>query len=102
MTEKERSAVAELIVQAFAEDIGDGDHTSLATIPLDAIGKVELIAKDTGVVAGVEVAAMVFIELDEELKVDIFIKDGSSIVPGDRVMTVEVVPDRYYRLREQP
>ena len=89
MTEKERSAVAELIVQAFAEDIGDGDHTSLATIPLDAIGKVELIAKDTGVVAGVEVAAMVFIELDEELKVDIFIKDGSSIVPGDRVMTVE-------------
>jgi nicotinate-nucleotide pyrophosphorylase (carboxylating) len=89
MTEKERSAVAELIVQAFAEDIGDGDHTSLATIPLDAIGKVELIAKDTGVVAGVEVAAMVFKELDEELKVDIFIKDGSLIVPGDRVMTVE-------------
>lgn len=89
MTERERAAITESIVCALAEDMGDGDHTSLATIPLTAKGKVELIAKDKGIVAGVEVAAMVFVELDGSLKVDILIEDGASIVPGDRVMTVE-------------
>ena len=89
MTEIERLAIKELIAQALAEDIGDGDHTSLSTIPLNAKGKVELIAKDEGIIAGVEVAAMVFRELDGNLRVDIFIEDGNSIVPGDRVMTIE-------------
>ena len=89
MTKKERSAVVELIDHALKEDIDDGDHTSLATIPVHAFGMVELIAKDSGIVAGVEVAAMVFKELDDELKVDVLIKDGSSIVPGDIVMTVK-------------
>ena len=89
MTEIERLAIKELIAQALAEDIGDGDHTSLSTIPLDAKGKVELIAKDEGIIAGVEVAAMVFRELDDNLSVDIFIEDGSSIVPNDKVMTIE-------------
>ncbi len=89
MTEIERLAINNLIVQALAEDIGDGDHTSLATIPVNAKGKVELIAKDEGVIAGVEVAAMVFKELDKDISIDIFIKDGSLIESGDRVMTIE-------------
>jgi len=89
MTDIERKAVTELIKNAFREDIGDGDHTSLATIPVDAVGKVELLAKDTGIIAGVEVASMVFKQLDASLKVDIFIEDGYEIVPGDRILTVE-------------
>jgi len=89
MTDKERILITELIKQAFAEDLGDGDHTSMATIPESAQGKVELIAKDSGIVAGVEVAAMVFKELDNNFKINIFIVDGSPIVPGDIVMRIE-------------
>jgi len=89
MTDIERKAITELIRNAFREDLGDGDHTSLATIPFDAVGKVELLAKDNGIIAGVEVASMVFKQLDPNLKVDITIEDGAKIVPGDRVLTVE-------------
>jgi len=89
MTEKERITIAELIKNAFVEDLGDGDHTSLATIPTNAQGKVELLAKDKGIVAGVEVASMVFKQLDESLDVVILIEDGASIAPGDRILTVE-------------
>ena len=89
MTDKERATVTELIISTLKEDLGDGDHTSLATIPENAVGKVELIAKEKGIVAGVEVAAMVFKELDDDLNIDILIEDGQSIMPGDRVLTVE-------------
>jgi len=89
MTEIERKTIVELINNAFVEDLGDGDHTSLATIPANAKGKVELLAKDEGIVAGVEVASMVFKQLDESLDVVISIEDGASIVPGDRILTVE-------------
>lgn len=89
MTDIEKSAIAELIKQAFKEDLGDGDHTSLAIIPEFATGKVELLAKDNGIVAGVEVAKMVFKELDNTLKVNVIINDGSTIKPGDVIMTVE-------------
>lgn len=89
MTNIEKEAISQLIKSAFAEDIGDGDHTSLATIPSSAKGKVELLAKDEGIVAGVEVASMVFKQLDKTLDVVIYIEDGSKIVPGDRVLTVE-------------
>ena len=89
MTDKERATITELIISTLKEDLGDGDHTSLATIPENAVGKVELIAKEEGIVAGVEVAAMVFKELDDDLNIDILIEDGQSILPGDRVLTVE-------------
>ncbi len=89
MTEIERKTIAELIKNAFVEDLGDGDHTSLATIPANAKGKVELLAKDEGIIAGVEVVSMVFKQLDESLDVVILIEDGASIVPGDRILTVE-------------
>ena len=88
MTKKERVAITKLINNAFDEDLGDGDHTSLATIPADAKGKVELLAKDEGIIAGVEVASMVFKQLDKNLDVDILIEDGTKIVPGDIILTV--------------
>lgn len=89
MNEKERLLISELIKNALSEDIGDGDHTSLSTIPADAVGNVELISKDAGIVAGVEVAKMVFLEVDPDIKVESIITDGSNIVPGDIIMMVE-------------
>jgi nicotinate-nucleotide pyrophosphorylase (carboxylating) len=75
--------------RAFAEDIGDGDHTTLSCIPADTIGKSRLIIKEAGVVAGVNVALEVFRYFDPELKVNVFIKDGSEVKPGDVVFEVE-------------
>lgn len=89
MTDIERASITSLIVSALEEDLGDGDHTSIATISLNAKGKVELIAKEEGIIAGVEVAEMVFKELDNKLNIDVLIKDGTSVLPGDRVMIVE-------------
>lgn len=75
--------------RAFAEDIGDGDHTTLSCIPADAVGKSRLIIKEKGVVAGVNVALEVFKYFDPELKVTVFIKDGTEVKPGDVVFEVE-------------
>jgi nicotinate-nucleotide pyrophosphorylase (carboxylating) len=75
--------------RAFAEDIGDGDHTTLSCIPADAMGKSRLIIKEPGVVAGVEVAREVFHYFDPELKVTVFIEDGSEVKYGDIVFEVE-------------
>lgn len=74
--------------RAFAEDIGDGDHTTLSCIPADAIGTSRLIIKEDGVVAGVEVAREVFRYFDPELKVTTFINDGSEVKYGDVVFEV--------------
>lgn len=89
MTDKESKIINDLIVQALNEDLGDGDHTSIATISSDAKGKVELIAKEEGIIAGVEVVKMVFMAIDENLKIDVLIEDGTSVFPGDRVMIIE-------------
>jgi nicotinate-nucleotide pyrophosphorylase (carboxylating) len=89
MTDKERKIITDLIILALEEDIGDGDHTSLATISQNAKGKVELIAKDEGIIAGVKVAAMVFKEVDDKLNIEVRIKDGTSVIPGDIVMIIE-------------
>ncbi len=78
-----------LIDLAFTEDIGEGDHTTLCSIPESAIGKASLVIKEAGILAGVEVAIKVFHKLDSQLKVDVLIKDGSSVKPGDVVFTVE-------------
>lgn len=78
-----------LIDLAFAEDIGEGDHTTLCSIPDSAIGKASLIIKEAGILAGVEVAIKVFHKLDPQLEVDVLINDGSNVAPGDIVFTVE-------------
>ena len=63
----------------FAEDIGDGDHTSLSCIPNDAMGKQQLIVKEDGILAGVEVAKQIFHYFDPEIKVETFIEDGAEV-----------------------
>ena len=79
----------DIIKNALAEDIGDGDHTSLATIPADAKGKALLITKQKGILAGVRVAEKVFLAVDPEIKIEIFINDGSRISKGDTIFKVE-------------
>ncbi len=81
--------INELIRLAFSEDIGDGDHTTLCTIPESAKGKVRLIIKESGVLAGVRIAQQVFNAFDKELKTETFIHDGEEVKPGDIVFTVE-------------
>lgn len=79
----------QLIIQnAIREDVGDGDHSSLACIPADAQGKAKLLVKDNGIIAGVEFAKMVFNYVDANLKVETFINDGSSVQYGDVVFHV--------------
>lgn len=72
-----------LIELAFAEDIGDGDATTLSTIPVDAIGKQQLIIKEEGILAGVEAARRVFDKFDPSMKMEVLINDGSYVRPGD-------------------
>ncbi|MBP6064440.1 carboxylating nicotinate-nucleotide diphosphorylase [Bacteroides sp.] len=78
-----------LIDLAFAEDIGDGDHTTLSCIPATAMGKSKLLIKETGVLAGVEVAKEIFHRFDPTMKVEVFMNDGAEVKPGDIVMVVE-------------
>ncbi len=77
-----------LIDLAFAEDIGDGDHTTLCCIPEDAVGKSHLLIKEDGILAGVEVAKRVFARFDDTLKVDVLMGDGSAVKKGDIAMIV--------------
>ena len=75
--------LSELINLAIAEDIGDGDHSSLSCIPEEANGKAHLLIKEPGVLAGIEVAAMVFQKIDPTLELEVFLKDGTKINKGD-------------------
>jgi nicotinate-nucleotide pyrophosphorylase (carboxylating) len=77
------------IANAFQEDVGDGDHSSLCCIPSSAIGKAHLLIKQEGVLSGVEVAIEVFHFLDPEIKIEINIPDSSKIKPGDIPFIVE-------------
>ncbi|MPM20839.1 putative nicotinate-nucleotide pyrophosphorylase [carboxylating] [bioreactor metagenome] len=72
-----------LIDLAFAEDIGDGDHTTLCSIPETATGKARLLIKEEGILAGVEVAKTIFRHFDKGISVDIFMNDGARVKPGD-------------------
>lgn len=73
----------------FAEDIGDGDHTTLSSIPANAVGKSQLIIKEEGVLCGVEVAREIFRAFDPELKMTVYIQDGASVAYGDIAFVVE-------------
>ena len=73
----------------FAEDIGDGDHTTLSCIPADAVGKSQLIIKENGILAGVEVAREIFKAFDPELKMTVFLNDGAEVKYGDVAFVVE-------------
>lgn len=81
--------IDELLNLAFAEDLGDGDHTTLSTIPADAKGRSRLIIKEEGVISGVEVARKVLEKVDPTIKMEILIHDGSNVKPGDIAFTAE-------------
>lgn len=86
---KEKELIDSLIDLAFAEDIGDGDHTTLSCIPATAMGKSRLLIKEAGILAGIEVAKEVFRRFDPDMKVEVFINDGAEVKPGDVAMVVE-------------
>ena len=84
-----KSALRKFIKAALAEDVGDGDHTSLSTIPADAKGKARLIVKDSGILAGIELAKLIFKTVDKDLKIKVLIKDGTPVKYGDIAFYVE-------------
>jgi len=77
------STLRRLILRSLAEDIGDGDHSSLACIPSDATGMAKLLIKEKGILAGIEVAKETFRIADKDLKIEILLRDGAEILPGD-------------------
>lgn len=77
-----------IISNAIREDVGDGDHSSLACIPASASGKAKLLVKDEGIIAGVEFAKMVFQYVDPDMEVEVFINDGTAVKYGDVVFHV--------------
>ncbi|MDR1724368.1 MAG: carboxylating nicotinate-nucleotide diphosphorylase [Tannerella sp.] len=78
-----------LIDLSFAEDIGDGDHTTLSCIPPDEMGKSRLLIKETGVLAGVAIARRIFMRFDPEMQMTVFLDDGSQVKYGDVAFTIE-------------
>lgn len=81
--------IKNLIELAFAEDIGEGDHTTLCSIPESETGSSRLLIKEEGILAGVNVAKEVFNKFDTSLKVEVFIEDGSHVQPGDVAFVVK-------------
>ncbi|HIT39746.1 MAG TPA: carboxylating nicotinate-nucleotide diphosphorylase [Candidatus Caccoplasma intestinavium] len=80
--------IDDLIALAFAEDIGDGDHTTLCCIPADEMGRSKLLVKEEGILAGVDVARRVFTAFDPSLEMEVFIEDGAHVKPGDVAFVV--------------
>lgn len=78
----------EIIANAFIEDIGDGDHSTLSCVDENAQGTAQLIVKDLGVIAGVELAEMIFKQFDNTLEIEVLIKDGEFVKPGDIAFVV--------------
>ena len=85
----DKELIHHFIANALTEDVGDGDHTSLATIPEGTTGKAKLLVKDHGILAGVELAVEIFKQVDSNLKVDIFLNDGAEVKPKDIALEVE-------------
>jgi len=75
--------IDEIIKNAFKEDVGEGDHSTLSCVPEKAQGVAKLLVKDTGVIAGVELAQKIFHSFDPDLKIEVFIKDGEKVKFGD-------------------
>jgi nicotinate-nucleotide pyrophosphorylase (carboxylating) len=78
----------EIIDLALREDIGEGDHSTRACVPENAVGTARLLIKEKGILAGVELAEKIFHRFDPELKVDVYVKDGTPVSPGDIAFTV--------------
>ena len=88
MKKTEDELIEDMLNTAFSEDIGDGDHTTLSSIPADAMGKNMLLIKEDGVLAGVEMAKRIFARFDKNLQVEVLIEDGAEVKKGDIAMYV--------------
>ncbi len=88
-TDLDKELIDQFIVNSLNEDVGDGDHTSLATIPAGTKGKAKLLVKDEGILAGVELAEEIFHIVDAGLKLNIFLNDGAKVKYGDIAFIVE-------------
>ena len=84
----DKQIIDQFIKNAIAEDLGDGDHTSLSTIPAYAQGQAKLIIKEDGIIAGVELALEIFKQIDPGLTTEVFINDGAAVKYGDIALTV--------------
>jgi len=82
-------SIKEIIRQAVIEDVGSGDHSSLLSVPETAQGKAELVIKEDGIIAGVEIALQVFEQIDKSLKINVFTPDGTAVKKGDVVFIIE-------------
>ena len=80
--------ISDLIELAFTEDIGDGDHTTLCSIPAEETGQSRLIIKEAGILAGVDVAKTIFHKFDSSLEIEVFLNDGTPVQPGDIAFVV--------------
>jgi nicotinate-nucleotide pyrophosphorylase (carboxylating) len=76
-------AIRQFITLALQEDVGDGDHSSLAAVPAEANNRARLLIKDTGILAGMELAQAIFAQVDSGLQVQVLLTDGSPVIPGD-------------------
>lgn len=85
----DKQLIDQFILNSLNEDVGDGDHTSLATIPAGTQGKAKLLVKDEGILAGVELALEIFHIVDADLKVSVFLNDGAEVKPKDIAFEVE-------------
>lgn len=83
------SYLNDFIERCIKEDVGDGDHTSLSCIPADAVGRAQLIIKEDGILAGVDVARRIFLHLDKDFKFEQILKDGDRVHKGDIAFRVE-------------
>ncbi|MEO6303309.1 MAG: carboxylating nicotinate-nucleotide diphosphorylase [Bacteroidia bacterium] len=79
----------QFILDSFIEDVGDGDHTSLATIPKNHKGKMHLLVKEDGIIAGITAAEKIFKQVDKNFKLKLFIKDGAKVKKGDIAFIIE-------------
>lgn len=88
MDQIEKNAMHQFIQLAIREDVGDGDHTSLSTIPKGVLGKAHILIKESGVLAGVEVAKAIFKEIDPRLELTFLFEDGQEVKSGDIVIEI--------------
>lgn len=84
-----KQQLALFIENAFEEDLGDGDHSSMACIPENAFGKAQLLVKETGILAGMDIAVEIFKYVQPDIKIDRFLNDGTAVKPGDIAFLVE-------------
>lgn len=85
----ELSKLEQFVALALQEDVGDGDHTSLSTIPAEIRGEAKLLVKDTGILAGVAVAKDIFHIIDADLQIDVSLDDGTEVISGDIAFFVQ-------------